>query len=57
MEGVEIPQDRWAMPEAEAGDEGEEPWGFDDLNDDDDDDNEEEFSTPSPSSTVSTSSI
>ncbi|KAM0912557.1 hypothetical protein ACQ4PT_012718 [Festuca glaucescens] len=33
LEGVEIPQDRWAMPEAAAaGDEdGEEPWAFDDL--------------------------
>ncbi|CAM0909606.1 unnamed protein product [Alopecurus aequalis] len=49
LEGVEIRQDRWAMPEAEVGDEGE--WGFDDLNDDD----EEEFSTPSPSSTSSES--
>jgi deoxyribodipyrimidine photolyase-like uncharacterized protein len=39
------------MPEAAAGDEdGEEPWAFDDLNDEEDD---EEFCTPSPSSTSS----
>ncbi|XP_051198838.1 probable receptor-like serine/threonine-protein kinase At5g57670 [Lolium perenne] len=53
LEGVEIPQDRWAMPEAAAGDEeGEEPWAFDDLNDDDDD-SDDEFCTPSPSSASS----
>jgi hypothetical protein len=54
LEGVEIPQDRWAMPEAAvAGDEdGEESWAFDDLNDDHDDD-DEEFCTPSPSSASS----
>lgn len=47
LEGVEIRQDRWAMPEAEGDD--EEPWlGFDDLADD------EEFNTPSPSSSSST---
>jgi hypothetical protein len=52
LEGVEIPQDRWAMPEAvPAGDEdGDDPWAFDDLNDDEDD---EEFCTPSPSSASS----
>ncbi|KAG0515872.1 hypothetical protein BDA96_10G314500 [Sorghum bicolor] len=52
LEGGEIRQDRWAMPEAAAGDE-EQPWWFDDLDDDDED---EEFSTPSPSSSSSTTS-
>ncbi|XP_062233099.1 probable receptor-like serine/threonine-protein kinase At5g57670 [Phragmites australis] len=47
LEGAEIWQDRWAMPEAAADD--EEPWGLDDL-DDEDDDEDEEFNTPSPSS-------
>ncbi|KAE8796421.1 putative receptor-like serine/threonine-protein kinase [Hordeum vulgare] len=53
LEGVEaIKEERWAMPEPEAGDdEGEEAWGFDDLDDDD-----EESGTPSPSSTSSASS-
>ncbi|RLN11550.1 putative receptor-like serine/threonine-protein kinase [Panicum miliaceum] len=49
LEGGEIRQDRWAMPEAAADD--EEPWWFDDLNDED-----EEFNTPSPSSSSSTTS-
>ncbi|VAI91344.1 unnamed protein product [Triticum turgidum subsp. durum] len=50
LEGVEIKEERWAMPEPAAGDdEGEEMWGFDDLDDDDD----EESGTPSPLSTSS----
>lgn len=53
LEGVKIKEERWAMPEPAAGDdEGEDMWGFDDLDDDDD----EEFGTPSPSSTSSASS-
>lgn len=49
LEGVEIRQDRWAMPEAAADDEA--PW-LDDLDDD-----EEEFNAESsPSSTSSTAS-
>lgn len=51
LEGVEIRQDRWAMPEAAADDEA--PW-LDDL---DDDDEEEEFNAASsPSSSSSTTS-
>ncbi|XP_066372161.1 probable receptor-like serine/threonine-protein kinase At5g57670 isoform X1 [Miscanthus floridulus] len=55
LEGGEIRQDRWAMPEEAAGNE-EQPWWFDDLDDDDEDENEddEDFSTPSPSSSSST---
>ncbi|KAJ1260588.1 hypothetical protein BS78_10G243900 [Paspalum vaginatum] len=54
LEGAEIRQDRWAMPEAPAAaDDGEQPWWFDDLDDDDED---EELSTPSPSSSSSTTS-
>ncbi|PWZ19918.1 putative receptor-like serine/threonine-protein kinase [Zea mays] len=63
LEGGEIRQDRWAMPEtAVANDDGEQqPWWFDvldDFDDDDDDDQDaggEEFSTPSPSSSSSSS--
>ncbi|CAD6338526.1 unnamed protein product [Miscanthus lutarioriparius] len=56
LEGGEIRQDRWAMPEEAAGDE-EQPWWFDDLDDDDSEEDEgEEFSTPSPSSSSSTTS-
>jgi hypothetical protein len=55
LEGGEIRQDRWAMPEAAADD--EEPWWLDDLDDDDEDqDEDEEFNTPSPSSSSSTTS-
>nr|CAB3471270.1 unnamed protein product [Digitaria exilis] len=50
LEGGEIRQDRWAMPEADVV---EEPWWFDDLEDEDE---EEEFNTPSPSSSSSTTS-
>ncbi|KAK3134439.1 hypothetical protein QOZ80_6AG0549170 [Eleusine coracana subsp. coracana] len=54
LEGVEIRQDRWAMPEAAADDET--PW-LDDLNDDEDDHDDEEFNnTSSPSSSSSTAS-
>ncbi|CAD6335644.1 unnamed protein product [Miscanthus lutarioriparius] len=57
LEGGEIRQDRWAMPEEAAGNE-EQPWWFDDLDDDDEDENEddEDFSTPPPSSSSSTTS-
>ncbi|KAL5223756.1 hypothetical protein ABZP36_010395 [Zizania latifolia] len=48
LDGVEIRQDWWAMPEAEDDDD-EELWGFDDLDDDDVGDGED-FNTPSPSS-------
>ncbi|CAN6200668.1 unnamed protein product [Urochloa humidicola] len=51
LEGGEILQDRWAMPEATVADE-DEPWWFDDLDDEED----EEFNTPSPSSSSSTTS-
>ncbi|WOL08578.1 putative receptor-like serine/threonine-protein kinase [Canna indica] len=44
LEGGEIPQDRWNLPEEEE----EEFWGFDDLNED-----EDECDTPSTSSTRS----
>ncbi|CAL5041134.1 unnamed protein product [Urochloa decumbens] len=55
LEGGEIQQDRWAMPEVTADD--EEPWWFDDLDDDDEEEDEdEEFNTPSPSSSSSTTS-
>uniref|UniRef100_A0A0D9WTK1 Protein kinase domain-containing protein n=1 Tax=Leersia perrieri TaxID=77586 RepID=A0A0D9WTK1_9ORYZ len=55
LEGVEIRQERWAMPE-EEDDEEEELWGFDDLDDEDDDvvEDEEEFNTASPCSSSST---
>jgi hypothetical protein len=52
LEGGEIQQERWAMPEA-ADEEG--PRWFDDL-DDDEDDEDKEFNTPSPSSSSSTTS-
>lgn len=55
LEGGEIRQDRWAMPEEAAGDE-EQPWWFDDLDDDSEEDEGEEFSTPSPSSSSSSTS-
>ncbi|CAN6193261.1 unnamed protein product [Urochloa humidicola] len=54
LEGGEIRQDRWTMPEAMVADD-EEPWWFKDL-DDEDDDEDEEFNTPSPSSSSSTTS-
>lgn len=46
LEGVEIRQERWTMPEAVEDDDDEELWRFDDLDDED----EEEFNTASPSS-------
>jgi hypothetical protein len=49
LEGVEIRQERWTMPEAVEDDDDEELWRFDDLDDEDDED-EEEFNTASPSS-------
>jgi len=52
LEGGEIRQDRWAMPEAAVRDE-EQPWWLDDLDDEYED---EDFSTPSPSSSSSTTS-
>ncbi|CAL4966688.1 unnamed protein product [Urochloa decumbens] len=52
LEGGEIRQDRWAMPEVTA--DAEEPWWCDDLDDEEDED--EEFNTPSPSSSSSTTS-
>ncbi|CAN6220279.1 unnamed protein product [Urochloa humidicola] len=55
LEGGEIRQDRWAMPEATVADD-EEPWWFEDLDDEDDDEEDEEFNTPSPSSSSSTTS-
>ncbi|PNT75488.1 probable receptor-like serine/threonine-protein kinase At5g57670 isoform X2 [Brachypodium distachyon] len=52
LEGAEIRRDRWAMPpEAEEGDDAEEPWSFDDLDEGTDD----ELDTPSSSSASSTS--
>ncbi|XP_052160630.1 probable receptor-like serine/threonine-protein kinase At5g57670 [Oryza glaberrima] len=52
LEGVEIRQERWTMPEAVEDDDDEELWRFDDLDDEDDEDDEdeEEFNTASPSS-------
>ncbi|RCV22805.1 hypothetical protein SETIT_4G250000v2 [Setaria italica] len=55
LEGGEIRQDRWAMPEVAADD--EEPWWLDDLDDEEEEEDEdEEFNTPSPSSSSSTTS-
>ncbi|KAJ4816163.1 Protein kinase family protein [Rhynchospora pubera] len=51
LEGVEIQQDQWKMPEEEA--EEDEFWDFDDLDDDDDDDDNEPDTPSSQSSALS----